>query len=103
MVMNEGRGTQQIALLVAEFQMENSLSRAHTQTMEQTAAKIVGILMYVAIAAFVALTIGYIAHYDFGISRLDIRMSALIGASTFAVIVVLLLATEFYEKLRKPK
>jgi hypothetical protein len=65
--------------------------------------KFAGILRYVAVAAWTALTIGYIAHYDFGLSRLDIRMAALIGAATFAVIVALLLATEFYEKLRKPK
>jgi ABC-type transport system involved in cytochrome bd biosynthesis fused ATPase/permease subunit len=66
-------------------------------------SKIMGILRYVAIAALTALTIGYVAHYDFGLSRLDIRMAALIGAATFAVIVALLLATEFYEKMRKPK
>jgi ABC-type transport system involved in cytochrome bd biosynthesis fused ATPase/permease subunit len=88
---------------VAEFQMENLLSRAHTQAMEQIAVKIVGILTYLGIAGMAAVTIMYIARYDFGLSRLDIRMLALIGAATFAVIVALLLATEFYEKLRKPK
>jgi hypothetical protein len=72
--------------------------------MELIISKIVGILMYVAIAAIVALTMGYVAHYDFGLSRLDIRMAALMGAATFAVIVALLLATEYFEKnLRKPK
>jgi hypothetical protein len=45
----------------------------------------------------------YIAHYDFGLSRLDIRTSALLGAATFVLIVALLLATEYFEKLRKPK
>jgi hypothetical protein len=71
--------------------------------MEPILSKIAGILTYVAIAAMAALMVGYIAHYDFGLSRLDIRMAALIGAATFALIVALLLATEFYEKLRKPK
>jgi hypothetical protein len=42
--------------------------------------------------------LGYIAHYDF-----DIPTPALIGAATFALIVALLLATEYFEKLRTPK
>jgi hypothetical protein len=72
--------------------------------MELILSKIVGILMYVAIAAMTALTMGYVAHYDFGFSRLDIQMAALIGAATIAPIVVMLLAIEYFEKnLRKPK
>ena len=51
-----------------------------------------------------ALTMGYVAHYDFGVSRLDIQASALIGAATIAPIVITLLAIEYLEKnLRKPK
>jgi hypothetical protein len=89
---------------VAEFQMENLLSGAHTPAMEQIAAKIVGILTYLAMAAFVAITVGYIAHYDFGVSRLDIQASALIGATSIVPIVVMLLAIERLDKhLRKPK
>jgi amino acid transporter len=84
--------------------LENWRSGAHNRAMEQIAAKIVGILTYLAIAAMVALTVGYVAHYDFGLSRLDIRMSALIGAATIAPIVVMLMAIEHFEKnLRKPK
>jgi hypothetical protein len=76
---------------------------AHSQAMEQIAAKIAGFLAAICMAAAVALTVGYIAHYDFGVSRLDIRMLALTGAAVFAVIVIVLLAAEFYKKLRKPK
>jgi hypothetical protein len=66
--------------------------------------KFVGILMSVVAAALVALTIGYIAHYDFGVSRLDIRASALMGVATIAPLVVMLLAIEYLEKiLRKPR
>jgi hypothetical protein len=52
---------------------------------------------------FVALAVGYVAHYDFGVSRLDIRTSALIGAATIALITVLLWAIEYFRKLRKSK
>jgi hypothetical protein len=51
----------------------------------------------------VAITVGYVAHYDFGLSRLDIRTSALMGAAIFALIFALLVATEWFEKLRKFK
>jgi hypothetical protein len=50
--------------------------------------------------AMAALTVGYIAHYDLGFSRQDIRTPALIGAATIA----LLLATEYFrKKLRRSK
>jgi hypothetical protein len=80
-------------------------SGAHGQAMDDPILmKFVGILAYLAIAAMTALTMGYVAHYDFGLSRLDIRMSALIGAATIAPIVVMLMAIEHFEKnLRKPK
>ena len=43
---------------------------------------------------------GYIAHYEFGLSRQEIRTPAVIGAA----IVGLLMATEhFGQKLRKPR
>ena len=54
-------------------------------------------------ASLVAITVGYVAHYDFGLSRLDIRTSALTGAAIFALIFALLVATEWFEKLRKSK
>jgi hypothetical protein len=68
--------------------------------MEQILSKIVGLLVSVCMAAMAALTVGYIAHYDLGFSRQDIRTRALIGAA----IIALLLATEFFGKmLRKSK
>jgi hypothetical protein len=89
---------------VARFRLENGPSGAHSQAMEPILSKIVGILMYVAIAAMTALMMGYVAHYDFGFSRLDIQMAALIGAASIAPIVVMLLAIEYFEKnLRKHK
>lgn len=43
---------------------------------------------------------GYIAHYEFGFSRQEIRTPAVIGAA----IIGLLMATEYFvQKLRKPK
>jgi hypothetical protein len=71
--------------------------------MERILSRIVGLLFSVCMAAMVALSVGYVAHYDFGLSRLEIRSSALIGAAAFALIVALLLATEWFEKLRKSK
>ena len=54
-----------------------------------------------AVGAIVtALSVGYIAHYDFGLSRQEIRTKAVIGAA----IIGLLMATEYFgKKLRKPK
>jgi hypothetical protein len=72
--------------------------------MEPIISKITGFLLFACVAAMAALTLGYVAHYDFGFSRLDIQTSALIGAATIAPIVVLLSAIEYFEKnLRKPK
>jgi hypothetical protein len=51
-------------------------------------------------ATAVALSLGYIAHYDFGFSRAEIHTPALIGAGIIAVLV----AAEFFaERLRKLK
>jgi hypothetical protein len=98
-----GRGNNQPPLW-RRSGLENWRSGAHSRPMDDPIlTKFVGLLAAVGIAAMVAFTVGYIAHYDFGVSRLDIRMAALMGAATFAVIVALLLATEFFEKLRKPK
>jgi hypothetical protein len=68
--------------------------------MERILSKIVSLLVSVCFAALAALTLGYIAHYDFGVSRQDIRTRALLGAATIA----LLLATEYFGKmLRRSK
>jgi hypothetical protein len=68
--------------------------------MERILSKIVSLLVSVCFAALAALTVGYIALYDLGFSRQEIRTQALLGAAIIAV----LLATEYFEKnLRKPK
>jgi len=50
-------------------------------------------------ATFTALMLGYVAHYDFGLSRQEIRTPAVLGA----VIIAVPIAVEFLGKrLRKP-
>ena len=51
-------------------------------------------------ASAAALSLAYIAHYDFGLSREEIRTFAVVGAAVVAVLV----AVEFFgKKLRKPQ
>ena len=51
-------------------------------------------------AVVTALSVEYIAHYDLGYSRQEIRTQAVIGAA----IIGLLVTTEYLgKKLRKPK
>ena len=66
-------------------------------------SKILGLLVAVFTASWLAIALGYVAHYGFGLSRLDIRSSALEGAAAAALIFALLVATEWFEKLRKSK
>jgi hypothetical protein len=91
--------------LGAGFRLENGPSAAHSQTMDDPIlTKFVGFLFSLCTAMMAALMLGYVGHYDFGLSRLDIRMLALIGAATFAVIAASLWGVEYFEKnLRKPK
>jgi len=50
-------------------------------------------------AAFAALLLGCVAHFDFGLSREQIRLPAVFGAAIIAV----LMAVEFFAKgLRRP-
>jgi hypothetical protein len=57
-------------------------------------------LMSVGVAAFTALFLAYIAHYDFGLSREEIRTPAVAAA----VVIATLMAVEFFGKrLRNPK
>ena len=68
--------------------------------METTVGGVLSFLMSVVIAAITALSMAYIAHYDFGLSREEIRTPALVGAGIIAVLV----AVEFFgKKLRKAK
>jgi hypothetical protein len=51
-------------------------------------------------AALVAFTLGYVAHYDIGLTRIEIRYSALIATALIAM----LLATELFRRCwHKPK
>jgi hypothetical protein len=57
-------------------------------------------LMSAAGAAVAAVAIGYIAHYDLGLTRLELRTHSLVIAGLIA----LLLAVDYYgKKLRRPK
>jgi hypothetical protein len=70
--------------------------------MELIVSRIIGLLVVVIAAAMVAATIGYVAHYDFGLSRLDIRSSALTGAAFLTWVVVRLLAEQFFDSWENP-
>lgn len=51
-------------------------------------------------AVVTAVLLGYIAHYDLGLTRQEIRTPAVVGA----VVIGLLIATEYFgKKLRKPR
>ena len=57
-------------------------------------------LMAMRAATEAALTLVYVAHYDFGLSRQEIRAPALVAAVVIAVSVTV----EFFgKKLAKPK
>jgi hypothetical protein len=60
--------------------------------------KIVGFLIDICVASIIALTLGFVAHYVFGVSSLDIRALALMGA---AIIFGALVVTEWFAQLRK--
>ena len=96
----DGRG-KCAAMIVADLLTGKRVSRAHIQEMDDPIpTKFAGFLISVSAAAMAAFTVGYVAHYDLGLSRLDIRTLALIGAA----IIALLLATEYFGKmLRKTK
>jgi hypothetical protein len=63
--------------------------------------KIIVLRWFVAVGTiFTALTVGYVAHYELGLSREEIRTPALTGAA----IIGMLMAIEYFGKrLRKPK
>jgi hypothetical protein len=69
--------------------------------MESGPSEIATLRWLAAVGAIVAaLSVGYIAHYDLGFSRQEIRTQAVTGAA----IIGLLVATEYLgKKLRKPK
>jgi hypothetical protein len=68
--------------------------------MEKVRDKVIIIMIATSTATAAALSMEYIAYYDFGFSREEIRTLALIGA----VIIAALVAAEFFaERLRKLK
>jgi hypothetical protein len=69
--------------------------------MDYIVFRIVDFLIAICAASMVAITVGYVAHYHYGLSRLDIRSSALTGAAIFAVIFTMLVATEWIKKKSK--
>jgi hypothetical protein len=61
----------------------------------------------IAVTFFTAPTaaamLGYIAHYNFGLSRQEIRTPAVGGAIIIAVVIATLMAIDFFNRrLRKP-
>jgi hypothetical protein len=73
---------------------------AHIRWMETTVGRLVVVLAATGAAISVAITLGYVAHYDWGFSRQEIRTPAVIAAA----IIGLLLATEYFgKKLSKRK
>ena len=68
--------------------------------MEKALNRIISIVTATSTAGAVALSLAYIAHYDFGFSREEIRAPALIGAGIIAALVA---ADFFVESLRKRK
>jgi hypothetical protein len=67
--------------------------------MEKTIERVLSLTMAMSVASAIALSLAYIAHYDFGLSRQEIRTPAVVGAAVIAVLV----AVEFFcKKLRKP-
>jgi hypothetical protein len=66
---------------------------------EKTVDRVLTYVMSMVAAATTALSLAYIAHYDFGFSREEIRTFAVVAAASTAV----LMAVEFFGKnLRKP-
>ncbi len=54
-------------------------------------------------APLAAAMLGYIAHYDFGLTRQEIRTPALVGAIIIAVVIATLVAVDFLSKrLHRP-
>jgi hypothetical protein len=54
-------------------------------------------------APMAAAMLGYIAHYDFGLTRQEIRTPALVGAIIIAVVIATLVAVDFLSKrLHRP-
>jgi hypothetical protein len=73
---------------------------AHIRGMEKAVDSVIRFMMSVVSAAFTALSPAYIAHYDFGLSREEIRTPAVAGAGVIAMLVAIEI---FGKKSRKLK
>jgi hypothetical protein len=65
-----------------------------------TVGRVLSILMIAAMAGAAALTLAYVAHFDFGLSGDEIRFFAVVAVSVSAALVVM---NFFGKKLRKLK
>jgi uncharacterized membrane protein YjjP (DUF1212 family) len=82
--------------------LANGPPGAHSQAMVYILSKIVDLLFSVFVASMIAGWLGLAAHY-LGLSRLDIRTSALMGAGIIALVLALLIAIEWLAGPRKSK
>jgi hypothetical protein len=57
--------------------------------METPVGKLLDVLMAAIAAAGTALTLGYVAHYDLGLSREQIRTPAMLGAAVIATLIAI--------------
>jgi hypothetical protein len=72
---------------------------AHIAKMKKSTNRVIGIMQFTTTAATAALALAFVAHYDFGLSREEIRTSAVVGVG----VITALVAVEFFgKKLRKP-
>ena len=68
--------------------------------MENRLGVVIAFAVVAGSAALAAFTLGYVAHYDIGLSRLEIRHAALIASGSIAIP----LAIELFRRYRhKPK
>jgi hypothetical protein len=68
--------------------------------MESRLSFMIKVAVVAGSAALVAFTLGYVAHYDIGLSRIEIRYSALVVTALIAM----LLATDLFKRYwPKPK
>jgi hypothetical protein len=62
--------------------------------MEKRLGLVITFAVVASSAALVAFTLGYVAHYDIGLTRIEIRHTALIATALIAM----LLATELFRR-----
>jgi hypothetical protein len=58
--------------------------------MEGPVDKLTGLLVVLGSAVLCALTVAYVAHFAFGLTRIEIRIDAILSAAVLAIAVLLL-------------